>query len=163
MKIVVALGGNALLERGEKPDADIQAHHVRRAAKALAPLVEQHDVVITHGNGPQVGVLALESEADAALSSLHVRRPCRGDARPNWQLASGRNRTRRSWPRGCLPPDVGHKLTPQIPASPYQPSLSAASTRSLKRESSAAAMAGRCDRTADTGAGSLRPLSQLRS
>ncbi len=42
--------------------------HVRIAAEALAPLVEKHDVVITHGNGPQVGVLALESEADAALS-----------------------------------------------------------------------------------------------
>jgi len=68
VKIVVALGGNALLERGEKPDADIQEHHVRRAARALAPLVKQHDVVVTHGNGPQVGVLALESEADAALS-----------------------------------------------------------------------------------------------
>ena len=68
MKIVVALGGNALLKRGEKPDADIQEHHVRRAARALAPLVTQHSVVITHGNGPQVGVLALESEADAALS-----------------------------------------------------------------------------------------------
>ena len=68
MKIVVALGGNALLERGETPDADIQEHHVQRAAMALAPLVKQHSVVITHGNGPQVGVLALESEADAALS-----------------------------------------------------------------------------------------------
>lgn len=68
MKIVVALGGNALLERGETPDADIQEHHVRSAASALAPLVTQHNVVITHGNGPQVGVLALESEADAALS-----------------------------------------------------------------------------------------------
>ncbi len=68
MKIVIALGGNALLERGERPDADIQEHHVRRAARALAPLVKQHSVVITHGNGPQVGVLALESEADPALS-----------------------------------------------------------------------------------------------
>ena len=68
MKIVVALGGNALLERGERPDADIQEHHVRRAARALAPLVRQHDVVVTHGNGPQVGVLAVESEADSALS-----------------------------------------------------------------------------------------------
>ena len=68
MRIVVALGGNALLERGEAPDADIQEHHVEVAAKALAPLVQKHDVVITHGNGPQVGVLALESGADPALS-----------------------------------------------------------------------------------------------
>ncbi len=68
MRIVVALGGNALLERGEVPDADIQEHHVQVAAKALAPFVRGHEVVITHGNGPQVGVLALESEADTALS-----------------------------------------------------------------------------------------------
>ena len=68
MKIVVALGGNALLERGEAPDADVQEHHVRAAAEALAPLVEAHDVVITHGNGPQVGFLALESASDPVLS-----------------------------------------------------------------------------------------------
>ena len=69
MRIVIALGGNALLERGEAPDADIQEHHVRIAAEALAPIVQEHDVVVTHGNGPQVGVLALESGADPALSS----------------------------------------------------------------------------------------------
>lgn len=68
MKIVVALGGNALLERGEAPDADIQERHVQAAAQALAPLVNEHDVVITHGNGPQVGFLALESASDPALS-----------------------------------------------------------------------------------------------
>ncbi len=68
MNIVVALGGNALLERGEVPDAAIQEHHVRSAAEALAPLVKAHDVVITHGNGPQVGFLALESASDPVLS-----------------------------------------------------------------------------------------------
>ena len=68
MRIVIALGGNALLERGEAPDADIQEKHVVRAAAALAPLASDHDLVITHGNGPQVGVLALESARDPALS-----------------------------------------------------------------------------------------------
>ena len=68
MRIVVALGGNALLERGEKPDAEIQRHHVQRAAAALAPLTHEHDLVICHGNGPQVGLLALESEADRGLT-----------------------------------------------------------------------------------------------
>jgi carbamate kinase len=68
MRIVVALGGNALLERGETPDAEIQQRHVERAADALAPLCRDHEVVITHGNGPQVGVLALESDSDHALS-----------------------------------------------------------------------------------------------
>jgi carbamate kinase len=64
----VALGGNALLERGERPDSDIQERHVARAAAALRPLLARHQLVITHGNGPQVGVLALESAGDPALS-----------------------------------------------------------------------------------------------
>ncbi len=68
MRIVAALGGNALLERGEKPDSDIQEEHVLQAVAALAPLAREHDLVITHGNGPQVGLLALESERDPALS-----------------------------------------------------------------------------------------------
>jgi carbamate kinase len=68
MKVVAALGGNALLERGERPDCDIQEHHVARAAEALAPLIEAHEMIITHGNGPQVGVLAVESAGDPALS-----------------------------------------------------------------------------------------------
>jgi carbamate kinase len=68
MRIVVALGGNALLMRGEKPDAAVQLHHVEAAARALAPLAADHELVICHGNGPQVGLLALESEADHALT-----------------------------------------------------------------------------------------------
>lgn len=68
MRIVVALGGNALLQRGQVPDADAQVENIRRAMKALAPLLDEHDVVITHGNGPQVGILAMESAADARLS-----------------------------------------------------------------------------------------------
>lgn len=68
MRIVVALGGNALLERGERPDSEIQQAHVDQAVAALAPLLHRHDLVITHGNGPQVGVLAAESARDPALS-----------------------------------------------------------------------------------------------
>jgi carbamate kinase len=68
MRVVVALGGNALLERGERPDAVIQRRHVRQAAAALAPLAADHRLVLCHGNGPQVGLLALESQADASLS-----------------------------------------------------------------------------------------------
>ena len=68
MRIVAALGGNALLERGEKADSDIQESHIQRAVEALAPLARAHDVVITHGNGPQVGMLALESARDPALT-----------------------------------------------------------------------------------------------
>jgi carbamate kinase len=68
VRIVVALGGNALLERGEPPDADTQERHVESACAALAPLARDHQLIVTHGNGPQVGVLALESAADPALS-----------------------------------------------------------------------------------------------
>ncbi len=69
MRIVAALGGNALLRRGEKPDASVQEGNVARAVRALAPLAEQHELVITHGNGPQVGVLALQSASDPHLST----------------------------------------------------------------------------------------------
>jgi len=63
MRIVVALGGNALLQRGEPLSADNQRENVRVAARALAPLVQEHQIVISHGNGPQVGLLALQSSA----------------------------------------------------------------------------------------------------
>ena len=69
MRLVVAVGGNALLRRGEPPDAAVQQHHVRAAARSLAPLTVEHELVLVHGNGPQVGLLAEESSADPALSS----------------------------------------------------------------------------------------------
>lgn len=63
MRIVVALGGNALLRRGEPMSIVNQRHNVRRAAVALADLAGRHQVVVTHGNGPQVGVLTLQAQA----------------------------------------------------------------------------------------------------
>ena len=71
MRIVVALGGNALLRRGDKPDADIQIANVQLAAAQLAKLANEHELIITHGNGPQVGVLALESANDERLSRAY--------------------------------------------------------------------------------------------
>ena len=65
---MAALGGNALLERGEPPDSDVQQAHIARAVAALAPLAGDHELVITHGNGPQVGLLAMESARDTALT-----------------------------------------------------------------------------------------------
>ncbi|MQY08556.1 carbamate kinase [Actinomadura macrotermitis] len=67
MRVVVALGGNALMRRGQRPDAEPQRANVMAAVKALAPLAERHQLIITHGNGPQVGVLALESVNDPEL------------------------------------------------------------------------------------------------
>ena len=69
MRIVVALGGNALLQRGERPDADAQTGRLAAVGGALRTLAAEHDLVITHGNGPQVGLLAAESEADPILRS----------------------------------------------------------------------------------------------
>ena len=63
MRIVVALGGNALLKRGEPMTADVQRKNVKTAAQALAPVAKQHQLVISHGNGPQVGLLALQQAA----------------------------------------------------------------------------------------------------
>lgn len=65
----MALGGNALLRRGQTPDADVQQQNVATAVAALAPLAAEHELVITHGNGPQVGVLALQSASDPRLST----------------------------------------------------------------------------------------------
>jgi len=60
MRIVVALGGNALLRRGEALTAENQRENVRVAAEAMAPIAKEHELVISHGNGPQVGLLALQ-------------------------------------------------------------------------------------------------------
>ncbi len=63
MRLVVALGGNALLKRGERVDLETQRQHVHDAVAALTDLARRHDLVVTHGNGPQVGLLALQAEA----------------------------------------------------------------------------------------------------
>jgi carbamate kinase len=68
VRIVAAVGGNALLERGEQPDAEIQQHHIRTAVAALAPLARSDQLVVTFGNGPQVGLLARESADDHSLA-----------------------------------------------------------------------------------------------
>jgi carbamate kinase len=63
MRVVVALGGNALLKRGEPMTAEAQRGNVRMAAPALASVAHKHQLVLSHGNGPQVGLLALQSAA----------------------------------------------------------------------------------------------------
>ncbi|MDJ0941966.1 MAG: carbamate kinase [Kiloniellales bacterium] len=63
MRVVVALGGNALLRRGQALTAENQRENVRVAAQAMAPIAEEHQLVISHGNGPQVGLLALQGAA----------------------------------------------------------------------------------------------------
>ncbi|WP_449276777.1 carbamate kinase [Leucobacter sp. GX24907] len=74
MRIVVALGGNALARRGEPMTADRLRKNVRSTCRMLASLVADNEVVITHGNGPQVGLLALQNLAyqDVAAYPLDI-------------------------------------------------------------------------------------------
>lgn len=68
MRVVAALGGNALLRRGEPAEAGVQSAHVQEAAACLAQIAAEHELIVTHGNGPQVGLLALQSEAYESVS-----------------------------------------------------------------------------------------------
>lgn len=65
MRIVVALGGNALLQRGQPMTAEAQHTNVRVAAVALADLARDHQIIVAHGNGPQVGLMALQAASFA--------------------------------------------------------------------------------------------------
>jgi carbamate kinase len=69
MRIVVALGGNALLRRGEPVGVDVQRRNARLAARSVASLIRTHQVVVTHGNGPQIGLLALQTEGHGDVPS----------------------------------------------------------------------------------------------
>lgn len=68
MRLIVALGGNALLRRGQPADVETQRGNVAIAVAAIAGLARAHEVVVVHGNGPQVGLLALQSEAFAEVA-----------------------------------------------------------------------------------------------
>jgi carbamate kinase len=68
MRIVIALGGNALLRRGEPAEAVAQRRNVATAVAAIAELAAGHEVIVTHGNGPQVGLLALQGDAYDAVA-----------------------------------------------------------------------------------------------
>lgn len=70
MRVVIALGGNAILRRDEEPLIEVQRRNVRIAARAVAEVAQEHTVVVTHGNGPQVGLLAARA-LDAGGTSIH--------------------------------------------------------------------------------------------
>ncbi|HET8525085.1 MAG TPA: carbamate kinase [Actinomycetota bacterium] len=63
MRVVVALGGNALLKRGDPMTAEVQRANLRVAAHALSGIAADNELVLSHGNGPQVGLLALQGAA----------------------------------------------------------------------------------------------------
>ncbi|OED44940.1 carbamate kinase [Endozoicomonas sp. (ex Bugula neritina AB1)] len=68
MRIVIALGGNAILQRGEPLECETQRRNIRQAATAIAKIARHHQVILTHGNGPQVGLLALMNDAYKGVS-----------------------------------------------------------------------------------------------
>ena len=68
MRIVIALGGNALLQKGQSAEAHIQRQNILVAARAIAEVAKGNELVITHGNGPQIGLLALQAESYHELS-----------------------------------------------------------------------------------------------
>lgn len=72
MRIVVALGGNALCRRGERVDAEIMRARLAEASRELSLVAGAHELVVTHGNGPQVGLLAAQSEATGGGAPLDV-------------------------------------------------------------------------------------------
>ena len=69
MRILAALGGNALMRRGERADVAVQLRNLAAAVPTLARLAGEHELVLTHGNGPQVGLLATESALDGGLTT----------------------------------------------------------------------------------------------
>ena len=83
MRIVIALGGNALLKRGEPMTAGRQRSNVRVAAAALARVATDHELVISHGNGPQIGLLAL-SKGDGHIRIM--RRYLRMGIAMKWSM-----------------------------------------------------------------------------
>jgi carbamate kinase len=70
MRVVLGLGGNAILRHGDAPDVETQRANIAGAARATAEVARAHQVVLTHGNGPQVGQLALEAAGGAFVRSL---------------------------------------------------------------------------------------------
>ncbi len=62
MKIVIALGGNALLQKGEKQDYSTLIKNIDKTCKKIIPLIKNNKIIITHGNGPQIGFLAIQNE-----------------------------------------------------------------------------------------------------
>jgi carbamate kinase len=71
MRILIALGGNALLRRSDPMTTEVQRRNIMVAARAIAPLATEHSVVIVHGNGPQVGLLPCRPRRTRAPS--HIR------------------------------------------------------------------------------------------
>ena len=89
MHIVIALGGKALLERGRAMTEESQRANIQIAAAAIAPLAEMPDVVITHGNGPQMGLLSLRALDSEQVDPHSLDVPGPDDDRARSEMVAG--------------------------------------------------------------------------
>ena len=77
MRLVIALGGNALLKRGEPMLCENQRENVSLACRQIAKAYAGNELVVTHGNGPQVGLLALQNNAYKKVPAGSCTQSCR--------------------------------------------------------------------------------------
>jgi len=116
MRVVAALGGNALLRRGEPLEADVQRENVGRAVRALTAIADRHELVVTHGNGPQVGLLALQSAAYTAVAPYPLDvLGAESEGMIGYMLEQGL--------RNALPGRAVATLLTQVVVSPFDPAF----------------------------------------
>ena len=127
MRVVIALGGNALLRRGEPLDATVQRANVKLAAEVVAEIAGKHQVVLTHGNGPQVGSARPPERGLHGCGRLPPRHTRRGE-RGNGRLPPGAGVGTADPARAGDPPDAGHRRRQRPRLRSARPSSSAPCT-----------------------------------
>ena len=154
MRIVIALGGNALLRRGEPMTTEVQRQNVRIAAQAIAPLATGHSIVVVHGNGPQVGLLVAAGRVVRRRRSVPAGRHGRGhpghDRLPH---PAGTAEPAAAGPPGGDLAHHGRGRSRRPGVRPARRSSSARSTTRTRPMRWPPRRAGRSGRTARRGAG----------
>ena len=156
MRIVVALGGNALLQRGQPMTAEKQRENVRVAAAQLAPVAEGNELVISHGNGPQVGLLALQASAYTAVDPYPLDVLGAETEGMIGYMIEQELGNLLPFERPFASILTMIEVDPADPRSAIRPSSSAPSTSEPTRKRSPRQRAGRSSRTATNGAASSR-------
>ena len=158
MLVVIALGGNALLRRGQPLDAAVQRANAKVAAEVIAAISRDHQVVLTHGNGPQVGLLALQNDAYEEVRPYPLDiLDAESEGMVGYVLEQELGRR--------IPPSRLATLLTQVvvnrndPAFAHPTSRSAPPTAGTTRIGWPRRAAGPSPRTATAGGGSSRPRS----
>ena len=139
MRVLVALGGNALLKRGEPMTADAQRQNIRTAARALAPVAGDHQLVLSHGNGPQVGLLALQAAAYTEVEAYPLDvLGAQTEGMVGYLIEQELGNVLPAEVPFATDPDDGRGGSPTIPPSPIPRSSSDRSTPMPRRDALAA-------------------------